>query len=122
MLKRMVAIFVATALIWTGFTAPVTAAVMDTQQVMSLDARNAQIGLLQAQLARDDIRQGLIELGVDPNQALARVAALSDQELAQLQGQLDSLPAGGGVLGLIGAVFVVLMILEFTGVIDIFKQ
>jgi len=54
-------------------------------------------------------------------QAQARVASLSDLELAQLDGQLDSLPAGGS-LALVGAVFVVLMILEFTGVIDIFKR
>jgi hypothetical protein len=32
------------------------------------------------------------------------------------------LPAGGSLLGLIGAVFVVLLILEVTGVIDIFKK
>jgi hypothetical protein len=122
MMKRIVAIFMSAALCWTGLTLPAMASVIDTQQVMSMDARQAQISRLQAQLARDDVRQGLIALGVDPNDAIGRVSALSDQELAQLQGQLDSLPSGGGVLVLVGAVFVVLMILEFTGVIDIFKH
>jgi len=64
----------------------------------------------------------MVELGVDPRQAELRVAALSDQELAQLDTRLDSLPAGEGALALVGAVFLVLMILEFTGVIDIFKK
>jgi uncharacterized membrane protein (Fun14 family) len=41
----------------------------------------------------------------------------------QLSSQIESLPAGGdSVLVLIGAVFVVLLILELTGVIDIFKK
>jgi len=41
--------------------------------------------------------------------------------LAELNSQLDSLPAGG-VLALIGAVFVVLLILELTGVINVFSK
>ena len=47
---------------------------------------------------------------------------LGEQELAQLQGQLEQLPAGGSLLALIGAVFVVLLILEVTGVINIFNK
>ena len=39
-----------------------------------------------------------------------------------VQGELDKLPAGGSALGIIGAVFLVLLILEITGVIDIFKK
>jgi hypothetical protein len=110
-------------LIWAGYSLPASAAVISTQQVMAIETRDAQISELQARLARDDVRQALVELGVDPQQAHARVASLSELELAQLGGQLDSLPAGGnGALALVGAVFVVLMILEFTGVIDIFKR
>ena len=74
-------------------------------------------------MARADVQQALIEMGVDPNQAQLRVGSLSDQELAQLNGQLETLPAGGdGALAVIGIVFLVLIILEVTGVIDIFKK
>jgi hypothetical protein len=73
-------------------------------------------------MARHDVQQAMIQLGVDPVEADLRVAALSGPELAQLQGQLEQLPAGGSLLGLIGAVFVILLILEVTGVIDIFKK
>jgi hypothetical protein len=34
---------------------------------------------------------------------------------------MQGAPAGGDVLALVGAVFVVLLILELVGVIDIFK-
>lgn len=121
MFSKLIALTLTATLIWAGFSLPATAAVISTQQAMAIEARNAQISDLQARLAQDDVRQALVELGVDPQQAHARVASLSEQELAQLEGQLDSLPAGGA-LALIGAVFVVLMILEFTGVIDIFKR
>lgn len=121
-MKRTIAILTAIVLGWTGLTVPAMATVIDTQRVLSMDARQKQIDYLQAQLARDDVRQGLIALGVNPNDAIERVSALSDQELAQLQGQLDRMPAGGGVLVLVGAVFVVLMILDLTGVISIFKR
>lgn len=121
MFRKIIALTLSTTLIWAGFSLPASAAVISTQQVMAIEARDAQISELQAKLARDDVRQAMVELGVDPQQAHARVASLSEQELAQLEGQLDTLPAGGA-LALIGAVFLVLMILEFTGVIDIFKR
>jgi hypothetical protein len=123
MFRKIIALTLVATLIWAGYSLPASAAVISTQQVMAIETRDAQISELQARLARDDVRQALVELGVDPQQAHARVASLSEQELAQLGGQLDSLPAGGnGALALVGAVFVVLMILEFTGVIDIFKR
>lgn len=123
MFRKIIALTMVATLIWAGYSLPASAAVISTQQVMAIETRDAQISELQARLARDDVRQALVELGVDPQQAHARVASLSEQELAQLGGQLDSLPAGGnGALALVGAVFVVLMILEFTGVIDIFKR
>ena len=46
--------------------------------------------------------------------------ALSAAELAQLDGRLDQLPAGAGIVEVVGVVFVVLLILELVGVTDIF--
>jgi hypothetical protein len=59
---------------------------------------------------------------VDPVAASERVAALTDEELRYLDGRLAELPAGAGVVEVIGIVFVVLLILELVGVIDIFKS
>ena len=61
-------------------------------------------------------------LGVAPEQVEARVAALTDAELRTLAGQMADLPAGGDALAVIGIVFLVLLILEAVGVIDIFKK
>jgi hypothetical protein len=51
------------------------------------------------------------------------VASLSDSELGRLQSGLDSLPAGGdSILAVLGILFVVLLVLELTGIINIFHK
>jgi hypothetical protein len=62
------------------------------------------------------------KMGVDAASIDSRVASLNDRELHQLAAEMQSAPAGGDILALIGAVFVVLLILELVGVIDIFKK
>lgn len=112
------------ALVLSGFSSAVSASVITTQQAMSAEARASVESDVRASLARDDVRQAMVRLGADPTQADSRVAALSDAELMQLQGQLDRLPAGadGGVLVVVGIVFIVLLILELTGVTNIFNR
>jgi hypothetical protein len=123
MCKKIIATFLAFTLILVGFTSQVSAAVIGTQQALSMEHRGTYITGIQSRLASDELKHAMIKLGVDPEQAALRVTALSDQELVQLNDQLENLPAGGGgALALIGAVFLVLVILEFTGVIDIFKK
>jgi hypothetical protein len=121
MIKQLLVITLSGLMIFVSLTPPVSAAVISTEQVLTMEDRQARIAGIQASLARADVQNAMIELGVDPAQAQARVHALTDEELLQLEGQLETLPAGGdGVLVLIGAVFLVLLILELTGAINIF--
>jgi hypothetical protein len=100
-----------------------SAGVIGTQEYLSATDRAGQIASIQASLSRADVRAQLEKLGVNPADAAARVASLSDQDLVAVSQKMDSLPAGGdGVLVVIGIVFLVLLILELTGVIDIFKK
>jgi hypothetical protein len=75
-------------------------------------------------LQRQDVRDQMVAFGVDPEEAQARVASLSDQEIRQIAGQIDRLPAGQGVLvALIGAavfIFIVLLITDLLGLTHIF--
>ena len=84
-------------------------------------SRTATIDRINGVLAQDSVRKQMVALGVDPNDAHARVAALTDSELQTLDQQIGALPAGGDVLAVIGVVFIVLLILELVGVINIFK-
>ena len=122
MRKKLIAVALSGSLVCAGFSTGIAAAVIDTQQAMTMDVREQRIAQVSATLAREDVRKAMIELGVDPAEAHLRVASLSDAELAQLEGGLQQLPAGGGALGVIGAVFLVLLLLEITGVVDVFKK
>ena len=123
MLRNLVVVpVVSVALVCSGFSGTVSASVISTQQALSANARAAVEGDVRNALARDDVRQAMVRLGADPLQADARVASLSDAELIKLQGQLDRLPAGGDALAVVGIVFIVLLILELTGVTNIFNR
>jgi hypothetical protein len=99
------------------------AGIIATPAAIAAEENHDSLSLLKELLAREDVRDQLVQLGIDPGVAEQRVNSLTPSEIAQLQPQLDSLPAGGdGVLAVIGVVFIVLLILELTGVINIFSK
>lgn len=105
-----------------GFVQSAQAGVVDTG-VLVPSARDAHMATIQSQLARDDVRAQLSRYGVEPTAIEGRLASLSDPELASLSQRMQDVPAGGdGLLVVIGLTFVVLIILELVGVIDIFKR
>ncbi len=79
---------------------------------------------LRALVDRGDVRAELAALGISPEQALARIDALSDAEVAKINGELNELPAGGSAVGaVVGAallVFLVLLLTDILGYTDIF--
>ncbi len=92
---RSLAIALIAALLNMGLLQTAGATALDTAAVLQLEDRAAAEARIQGQLARDDVRNALTKLGVDPAQARDRVAALTDAEVAQLDGKLAQLPAGG---------------------------
>lgn len=71
-------------------------------------------------LQRQDVRDQMQAMGVDPSEAQSRVAALSDAEVAQIAGSLPADPAGQGALGvLIGAVIIIAVVLLITDIAGI---
>ena len=98
------------------------AGVISTQQYLTSIDREATRARIDAVLAREEVRSKLEQYGVDPAVTDARLAALTDQELEKLATDLENVPAGGSILAVVGIVFLVLLILELVGVIDIFKK
>jgi len=47
---------------------------------------------------------------------------VAGQELSHLQNHINDLPAGSSALALLGAVFLVLIVLELVGVTNIFSK
>jgi hypothetical protein len=108
--------------LWLSGLQSATAGIIGTGEILGVTDRRAQLERVRSALAETEVQRQLVALGVDPADAAVRVAALSDAELATLEARLDELPAGGDLLAVIGIVFVVLLILEITGVTDIFKR
>jgi hypothetical protein len=98
------------------------AGVIGTQQYLTTLDRDTALARIDAVLAREEVRNRLEQYGVDPVAANERIAALTDEELTLLATELENMPAGGNLLGIAGVVFIVLLILELVGVIDIFKK
>jgi hypothetical protein len=94
---------------------PAMAAMIDTQSIAGSAGRDRLAGMLD----RADIVAQLELYGVDSADVKARVAALTDDEAAQLAGKMDSLPAGG-LLELILVAFLVLVITDLLGYTHIF--
>jgi hypothetical protein len=59
-------------------------------------------------------------MGVDKSEAQARVAALTDAEAASMANQIDSMPAGGDILGVLLFVFVLLLVTDILGLTKVF--
>ena len=98
-----------------GVGLPVHAGMLPTEAAVS-DARVQVLGVLE----RAEVRTQLEAYGVSPADVQARVAAMSDAEVAQLAGQIESLPAGGDVLGVLLTVFIILLITDILGFTKIF--
>lgn len=100
--------------------APANAAMVATDQLAGAaqvrDARDK----LKDFLARADVRRQFEQLGVDPSAAQARADALTDEEIQRVSGQINQLPAGGDVLGVIVFIFVLLLITDILGLTKIF--
>jgi hypothetical protein len=101
---------IAVFLMTTVPIAPARAALIATEDVLHQANPSTDREKVAAFLQRHDVRQQLVFLGVDVREADARVATLSDQEIAKLAGKIDQLPAGQGVEAILIIALLVLLI------------
>jgi len=121
-MKALCARLVTVALLVVTTTQAAHAGFMSTQQAQAVMERQVLLSQVETKLAQDNVRAAFEQLGVSEDEVNARIGALTDAELAQVNAQLDQLPAGGSLLAVIGIVFVVLIILELVGAINIFSK
>jgi hypothetical protein len=110
------------ALVSAGFAQISFAGVVGTDYMLEAEARNASLARVESLIAREDVAQQLQAFGVDQAIVQERLQGLTQAELITLESQFNQQIAGGDALGIIGAVFLVLLILELVGVTDIFKS
>ena len=116
-LRRLIASLLIVSIAGIGLPLPAQAGIVSTGAVLA----SAERDRIAAVLERADVRAQLEAHGVRAADVNARVAALTDEEAAQLAGKLDSLPAGGdGIIGALLLIFVVLLITDILGLTKVF--
>jgi len=123
-IQRLFTCLLGVCLSFAGFMASAQAALISTEAVAAshgvpgvADAR----GKVHAALERAEVMQALAARGVDPDQVRARVAALTDAEVALVAAQIDRAPAGAtDVLGAVVFIFVLLLVTDILGFTKIF--
>jgi hypothetical protein len=120
-LKRLFVYVLMTAFTFVGFSQPVLATMIGTEQIVAANAGEDSRAKIAAALDRPDVMAQLEKFGVDKLEAQARVAAMTDAEAAELAGRVDNLPAGAdGFIGTLIFIFVLLLITDILGFTKVF--
>ena len=108
---KMICRFLIASLMLMSFTASQAAMIGADQMIAaSSGAQLDRIAVLSV-MSRSDVASQLQGQGLDPQLARERVAAMSDEEVQALRGQIDSLPAGATSNGAVIAAVVVIAVL-----------
>jgi hypothetical protein len=124
-LRRGVALLLAVVMLVVSMpVGAARAALVTTDEVLAQSDGASDRERVLAFLERADVREQIVALGVDPTEAAARVATLSDAQVREIAGKIDQLPAGQGVLvAVISAIliiFLVLLVTDLLGLTDVF--
>lgn len=119
-IKKSVIYFIVSALSLASFVQPASAAMIGTDQVMAAHTASQNQAKIADALSRPEVASELERFGVSQADAEARVAALTDAEAAALASRIDSLPAGGDGLAVLGGIVLILIVTDLIGVTDIF--
>jgi len=112
--RRSVCRLLVVSTIVLPYSAPTQAAMIGTGQAIgSVEAQRRKV---QGFVARADVQSQLAALGVEATAVSERVKVLTDDEVQQIAGRLDTLPAGGVATEV--ALAVILILLLFIFIID----
>lgn len=98
---------------------PSQAAMVGTAQIQAGPAMVEPGDVLQQ---RNWISQRLVQGGVSETDAVKRVAAMTDVQVAEIHQRIDEMPAGGTGAELLIIIGLVLVITEMAGYTDIFPN
>ena len=117
MIARIRRVVAAVLVLSLAMPLPSQAGMLGTESALATSQR-AEISRL---LDRADVQSRLETYGVKSADVKARVAALTDDEVAQLAAKIDGLPAGGeSIIGALLIIFIVLLITDILGFTKIF--
>lgn len=118
--KRLTASFLIASTAMLGMPVVAQAGIVSSVESYAAQGQTEARTKVNAMLARADVRAEMAERGLSAEQALQRVQAMTDEEVASLAGRMDQAPAGGDILGIIFTVFIVLLVTDILGLTKVF--
>lgn len=97
-IKSLICVVLAILIVHVPAYATGQKAMIATSQVVSDLDRAQTESRIRDYLSSEEVQKLLIERGVSPEEASARLAQLSEAELRQLAGQVEHAKAGGDIL------------------------
>jgi hypothetical protein len=97
------------------------AAIISNGEVVHQSQRAHDKEILMQIIRQVDVQQQLLRMGVSATEIESRVNQMTQQEIAQLNQQINELPAGSsGIVGALLLIFIVFVITDVIGATDIF--
>jgi len=121
-IQRFFCQLLAVLLISANLQGLAVAGIVSTEDIQLSEQAAQHRDAIKTLITRSEVRDTLIANGVSSEQVMARVNSMSDHELAALHGKIEQLPAGQGALETILLIFIILILLDLTGVTDIFPR
>lgn len=118
-MKQKIFAWIALLGFFGSVTLPAQAAMISTPDVIQSQQSEYDREQLSDMLERQDVQEKLLAMGVSPETVQDRINHMTDFEIAQLNDQINDMPAGG-ILGAIVLIFVVFVITDAIGATDIF--
>ena len=104
--------------VWTSVA---QATMITSEQVVDNQQAQQNRERVRTFFERDDVQAQLQARGISSDSAKSRVDAMTDNEIASINGHLDNLPAGGtDILGIFLLVFIILLITDILGLTKVF--
>ncbi|MCF7203005.1 PA2779 family protein [Pseudomonas oligotrophica] len=97
------------------------ASMIGTQEILAEHQQQVDREQLLGMLDDQEVQKKLESMGVDRAQVEKRINSLTPAELAQFNQQLDSAPAGAGVVGIIVLFLVIFIITDMLCATNIFN-
>jgi len=96
------------------------AGIVGTDKIAASAQSQSERERIRTFLDRADVRNELQAQGIDADAAKMRVAALTDEEVQKVAGKLDTMPAGGEIIGILFTIFIVLLVTDILGFTKVF--
>jgi len=94
--KRLLVFVISISLVSYGVPSVSEAGMIGTQALIEAQERDQMLTRVDTYITKENLRNQMIALGVDPEEVQQRLSALTNEELRMLEGKLDSMPAAGG--------------------------